>query len=66
MLFFQGIYVDKVHPAGVAYQKLFPGDKILRFDEVDLTVMEAHIAYQLAYEKIDSVKVVTVSRKQLS
>lgn len=58
--------MDKVHPAGVAYQKLFPGDKILRFDEIDLTVMEAHTAYELAYGKIDSVKVITVSRKQMS
>ncbi|RZC36162.1 lap1, partial [Asbolus verrucosus] len=61
-----GIYVDQVHPAGVAYQKLLPGDKILSFDDVDYTVMESHAAYEHAYQKIGSVKVVTVSRKQVS
>ncbi|KAJ3640125.1 hypothetical protein Zmor_003441 [Zophobas morio] len=61
-----GIYVDQVHPAGVAYQKLIPGDKILSFDDVDFTVMDSHAAYEIAYQKIGQVKVVTVSRKQVS
>lgn len=58
--------MDQVHPAGVAYQKLFAGDKILSFDGIDYTVMEPQVAYDHAYEKISSVKVVTVSRKPLS
>ncbi|EFA10854.1 protein lap1 [Tribolium castaneum] len=61
-----GVYVDEVHPAGVAYQKLFPGDKILSFDDVDFTVMDSQSAYEYAYQKIGTVKVVTVSRKQVS
>ena len=58
--------MDQVHPAGVAYQKLIPGDKILSFDDVDFTVMDSHAAYEIAYQKIGQVKVVTVSRKQVS
>jgi hypothetical protein len=50
----------------VAYQKLYPGDKILSFDDVDFTVVDSHAAYEYAYQKIGSVKVVTVSRKQAS
>ncbi|KRT85992.1 hypothetical protein AMK59_1546 [Oryctes borbonicus] len=41
-----GVFVNKVDENGNAFQKLFPGDKILMLDKQDLTKMEPWQAYK--------------------
>ncbi|XP_017769808.1 PREDICTED: leucine-rich repeat-containing protein 1 isoform X2 [Nicrophorus vespilloides] len=41
-----GVFVSKVDENGNAFQKLFPGDKILMLDKIDLTKMEPWQAYK--------------------
>ena len=42
----QGVFINKVDENGNAFQKLYPGDKILMLDKQDLTKMEPWQAYK--------------------
>ncbi|KAL1493474.1 hypothetical protein ABEB36_011519 [Hypothenemus hampei] len=59
----QGIFVEEVNTQGALNQKLYVGDKILAFDDIDYTGIDSLAAYQDATRKIGNVRVVTVSRK---
>ncbi|XP_050313651.1 protein lap1 [Anthonomus grandis grandis] len=61
-----GIFVEEVNTQGSLFQKLFPGDKILGFDETDYTIIDSLAAYQDATRRIGNVRVVTVSRRHIS
>lgn len=45
-------------------QNVFVGDKLLAFDEVDYSVMNPMDAYRDACQKLNSVRVITISRRQ--
>ncbi|CAH1153663.1 unnamed protein product [Phaedon cochleariae] len=47
-----GIFVDNVDPQSEVSQKLFPGDKILAFDEIDYAIVEPMVAYQDACQRL--------------
>nr|XP_023017878.1 leucine-rich repeat-containing protein 1 [Leptinotarsa decemlineata] len=59
-----GIFVKDVDPESEISQKLFVGDKILAFDEIDYTVVEPIMAYQDACQRLGGLKVITISRNQ--
>ncbi|CAG9759700.1 unnamed protein product [Ceutorhynchus assimilis] len=58
-----GIFVEEVSPQGALYAKLYPGDKILAFDETDYTLIDSLASYQDATRRIGNVRVVTISRR---
>lgn len=61
-----GIFVEEVNAQGLIFQKLYPGDKILAFDDTDYTTIDSLAAYQDATRRIGNVRIVTVSRRQVS
>lgn len=62
LVFLQGIFVKEVNPESAIREKLWPGDKILAFDDVDYSTVDPVQAYEDARRKIGSIKTVTVSR----
>ncbi|CAG9855359.1 unnamed protein product [Phyllotreta striolata] len=57
-----GLFVEDLNPQSEVYQKFFLGDKILAIDERDYSLMEPIAAFQDACQRLNNLKLVTVSR----
>ncbi|XP_028138950.1 leucine-rich repeat-containing protein 1 [Diabrotica virgifera virgifera] len=60
-----GLFIDHVNPQSQVFQKICVGDKILAIDEIDYTIIEPVIAYQDACQRLNNLKIITVSRNPL-
>lgn len=62
MCHFQGVFIDEVHKDGNAYQKLYPGDKIVVIEDIDLTKMEPEMAAKIVLMRGPEAENITISR----
>lgn len=62
ILLFKGVFVDEVHKDGNAYQKLYPGDKIVVIEDIDLSKMEPEIAAKIVLMRGSEAENITISR----
>lgn len=58
-----GVYIDFVRATGSAFNKLQVGDKILGYDDIDISALDPDSAYQQALKVINNARIVTVSRQ---
>ncbi|KAJ8926903.1 hypothetical protein NQ314_020755 [Rhamnusium bicolor] len=59
-----GIFIDEINSQSPVFERLFVGDKILAFDDIDYSVVDPMEAYRDACQRIGNIKTITVSRRQ--
>ncbi|KAJ8941872.1 hypothetical protein NQ318_001725, partial [Aromia moschata] len=59
-----GVFIEEVDPQSALYDRLFVGDKVLAFDDIDYSFVDPLEAYQDACQRLDNIKTITVSRRQ--